>query len=148
MTTPIGIDQGIPYAMLLSCAPSFLGYRKLPPHQSGLPTEYTEENVKLWENFLDQTYRVGDNKKLHDMINDWLKETKSPVNLDDYYHHNCPSPYFNINNYPKALDYEIPGKVELPGEWHKIQSASRQLLMLKLPLSLQINKLLNPCLLF
>ena len=84
--------------------------------------------MALWEDFLDKSYRKGDNKKLHDMINDWLKETKSPVNLDDYYHHNCPSPYFNINNYPKALDYEIPGKVELPGEWYKIQSASRQLL--------------------
>ena len=42
-------------------------------------------------------------------------------------HHNCPSPYFNINNYPAALDYEIPGKVELPGQWLKIQSASRNL---------------------
>lgn len=33
MTTPVGIDQGIPYAMLLSCGPTFLGYHKLPPHQ-------------------------------------------------------------------------------------------------------------------
>lgn len=25
MTTPIGIDQGIPYAFLMSCAPTYLG---------------------------------------------------------------------------------------------------------------------------
>ena len=96
MTCPIGIEQGIPYAMLLSCAPTFLGFRKLPPHQSGLPTEYTPENERLWETFVDQTYRAGESKILHDQLNDWLKETNSPVNLDDYYYILAPSPFFNI----------------------------------------------------
>ena len=82
--------------MLLSCAPTFLNYHKLPPNQSGLPTEYTEENVKLWEAFLDKTYRVGENKRLHDELNVWLKETNSPVNLDDWIGALCPSPHFNI----------------------------------------------------
>lgn len=104
---------------------AFIGYHKLPPHQSGLPTEYNPENVKLWEDFINKTYRSGTNKALNDSINQWLKETNSPVNLDDgWYHHNCPSPYINFYNYPDPVDYVIPGKVELPGNWMKIQSAS------------------------
>lgn len=125
MTTPIGIDQGIPHALLLSMAPTYLGYEKLPPHQSGLPTEYTAENLTLWNDFLKQTWLQGKSKEVHDELNEWLKETKCPGNLDDFYHTLVPSKYFNILNYPKVVDYEIPQKVELPGRWLKIQSASR-----------------------
>lgn len=73
----------------------------------------------MWNDFLDKTYRTGKNKELHDLLNTWLKETNSPVNLDAYYHHNCPSPFFNIYNYPNVIDYDA----ELPGTWLKIQSA-------------------------
>ena len=125
MTTPIGLDLGIPNALLLSPAPTYLGYRKLPPNQSGLPTEYTDANVLLWEDFLKKTWLQGPSREIHDLLNVWLKETNSQVNLDDYYHTLCPSNCFNIYNYPKVVDYQIPGKVELPGEWLSIQSASR-----------------------
>lgn len=75
--------------------------------------------MELWNNFLNKTYRIGKNYELHNLLNKWLKDTNSPVNLDDYYHHNCPSPYFNIYNYPKEIDYDV----DLPGTWLKIQSA-------------------------
>lgn len=33
--------------------------------------------------FLNKTWRVGKNKELHDLINQWLKEKNCPVNLGD-----------------------------------------------------------------
>ena len=127
MTTPIGIDQGYPHCLLLSPAPTYLGYEKLPPHQSGLPTEYTPKNVELWNDFLKKTWLQGKSKEIHDLLNDWLKAMNSPAKLDNWYHTLCPSEYFNIYNYPAVIDYQIPGQVELPGEWLRLQSASKLL---------------------
>lgn len=113
ISTPIGVDLGIPHALLLSCAPTYLGYHKLPANQSGLPTEYTEENVKKWESFIDKTYRIGENKRLHDELNEWLKEKNCPANLDDWPGTLCPSPHFNIYKWLSTILSSIEFKFNL-----------------------------------
>ena len=47
--TPVGQDQGIPWANFFSCAINFVGLKGMPPPQSGLPTEWNAQNEKQWE---------------------------------------------------------------------------------------------------
>uniref|UniRef100_A0AAN0N7Z6 UDP-glycosyltransferase n=1 Tax=Polyphagotarsonemus latus TaxID=1204166 RepID=A0AAN0N7Z6_9ACAR len=118
---PLGVDQGIPYANLLSSAITYFGHDQLPPPQSSLPSEYTPENLKLWKEFIDATYKVGNFKELKDKINEKLKLHNCP-NLDDKYFLYKESKYLNIYNYPKFLDYENEN-IKYPGPWFRIQSS-------------------------
>lgn len=71
--TPVGQDQGIPWANFFSCALNFVGLKGMPPPQSGLPTEWSPENEKLWEDFIDRAYRTGPWKTLRDKCSEFLK---------------------------------------------------------------------------
>lgn len=57
MTIPTGINLGIPYMVILSAAPTFIGHHQLPPPRSGLNGDYTEENIKKWNQFIEDAYR-------------------------------------------------------------------------------------------
>jgi len=103
---PTGKDRGIPWANLFSAALNYVGYEKFPPPQSGLPTEYTPENVKLWQDFIDRALRVGPFKQLIDNVNNFMKE-KGLKGLEDqnrYFVYEF-SEYLNIYGYPQELDY-------------------------------------------
>lgn len=115
-TVPTGIDQGIPYANLFSAAMNYIGLEKMPPPQSGLPTKYTEENSKLWEDFINRAYRNGPWAELKKKVSDFLKSKNVP-DLDDHYFIYKPSPYLNIYGYPKELDYTEDPNIKLPGTW-------------------------------
>lgn len=65
------------------------------PPESGLPTENTEENRKLWNDFIDKAYRSSPFKEVKDRVSNFLKE-KNCEDLDDHYFILKPSPYLNI----------------------------------------------------
>lgn len=82
-----------------------------------MPGDYTSENVKLWNFFIEQALKHEDYLKFLDEANKWLKETKSPVNLDGRYYAQAPSPYLSVFNLPKELEYE-----RMDGNWVRIDS--------------------------
>lgn len=57
-----------------------------------------------------------------DNLNKWMKEENSPINFDDKYFYTSPSPYLNVYNYPKELDY-VSDTIKLPGNFVRIDSA-------------------------
>ena len=61
--------------------------------------------MKLWNEFIEKALKHEDYLKFMDEANRWLKETKSPVNLDGRYYAQAPSPYLNIYNYPKGRQF-------------------------------------------
>ena len=77
---------------------------------------FKTENVKLWNDFIDQAYRTGPFKELKDKVNRFLKE-KGVDGLDDTYFNYKFSPYLNIYCYPKELDYQEERDRQLPGNW-------------------------------
>lgn len=117
LSTPVGVDQGIPYALLQTCSPTFFGSGDLPPPMSDLPSEPTMENRKLWSEFFDQAHLLR-HCDLKVKFNNWLKAHRCP-NLDERMYYLVESPYLNIQLYPEPLDYDV----ELPGKWVKLQSA-------------------------
>lgn len=139
MASPVGIDQGILSVQILSCGPALFGDERLPPPRvgnnkptnndhitnrclpllkSGLPGDYTEENVKLWKNFIEKTLKNEDYLKFLKETNDWMKETKCPVNIDGRYYCNTPSCYLNVYNWPLELDY-----ANMEGNWVRMGSS-------------------------
>lgn len=54
--------------------------------------------------------------------NNNLKQKKAPVNFDGRYMYYAPSPFLNVYNYPKELDYTTD-QVKMPGNWIRIDSA-------------------------
>lgn len=54
--------------------------------------------------------------------NKWLKDEKCPVNFDDKYIYYASSPFLNVYNYPKELDYQTE-TVRMPGHWVRCDSA-------------------------
>ena len=74
--------------------------------------------MKLWNDFIERALKHEDYLKFLDEVNRWLKETKSPVNLDGRYYAQAPSPYLSVYNCPKELDYE-----KMNGNWVRIDSS-------------------------
>lgn len=124
MTTPIGQDLGCPWGLIMSSAPTYFGHWQLPPPISGLPGNFTPENVTKWESFIDETYRGPHLRPLLNELNLWLKQRNCP-NLDGHYSFYTPSPFLNIYNYPQELDYQT-SMVRLPGHWARLESAVQQ----------------------
>uniref|UniRef100_A0AAN0LH83 UDP-glycosyltransferase n=1 Tax=Polyphagotarsonemus latus TaxID=1204166 RepID=A0AAN0LH83_9ACAR len=120
VSTPLGIDRNIPYAMLLTSSPTFFGHEFLPPPMSDLPSEPTLENIKIWEKFFEEAYLL-EHFDMKERINFWLKQRNCP-NLDERNFYLVESPYLNISLYPKEIDYN-PNLVKLPGKWLKLDSA-------------------------
>ena len=52
--------------------------------------------------------------------NHWLIETDSPVRLDGRYMAYAPSPYLNVYNFPKELDY-----AQMQGNWVRADSVGK-----------------------
>lgn len=67
-----------------------------------MPGDYTPENVKLWEDFIEKALKHEDYLNFLNEVNQWLKDTKSPVNLDGRHYAQAPSPYLSVYNYPKG----------------------------------------------
>lgn len=133
ISTPVAIDQNIPYAKLFTCSPTFFGSDNLPPPMSDLPTEPTIENRKLWSGFFDKNHLLA-HCDLKKKFNEWLKKNNCP-NLDERMYYIVESPYLNIQLYPEPLDY----KIEFPGKWLQLHSVISEL-----PKPLEIpNKLQN-----
>ena len=93
MTLPTGINLGIPYVVILSAAPTFFGHFQLPPPRSGLDGEYTEENRKKWNQFIEDAYRDEKFLKFMKELNSYLKQENAPVNLDGKYMYYASSPW-------------------------------------------------------
>lgn len=117
ISTPLGIDQNIPYALLQTCSPTFFGSEFLPPPLSDCPSEPTLENRQKWSEFFDQAHLLR-HCELKAKFNNWLKAHRCP-NLDERMFYLVESPYFNIQLYPRELDYDV----ELPGKWLKMSSS-------------------------
>jgi hypothetical protein len=119
---PYGKEEGIPWVNLFSAAMNFTaGHPKMPPPQSGLPTEYNPENARKWQEFIDKAYKGGPYKEFKDQVSNFLKEHNCP-SIDGEYNFNEISPYLNIYCYPKELDYQEENDIKLPGNWVRIES--------------------------
>ena len=144
--------SGIPWANFFSCAINFVGLKGMPPPQSGLPTEWTPENEKLWEgelitsmsyiltlycsasnlststDFIDRAYRQGPWREIRDKCSEFLKSKGAEGIPDDFYMCYKPSPHLNIYGYPKELDYLDEPNFEFPkpGAWLRIDTPVMQ----------------------
>ena len=88
--------------------------------QSILPGDLTEENKQLWTKFIEKAISHEDYLKFMKEANDWLRETNSPVRLDGRYVAYTPSPYLNVYNFPKELDY-----AKMQGNWVRMDSVGK-----------------------
>ena len=92
--------------------------------QSILPGDLTEENKKRWAEFIEKAISHDDYLKFMKEANDWLIETDSPVRLDGRYVAYTPSPYLNVYNFPKELDY-----AKMQGNWVRMDSVGKLLII-------------------
>lgn len=88
--------------------------------KSGLPGDYTEENVRLWKEFIEKAFKNEDYLRFLKETNEWMKETKCPVNIDGKYYCNTPSCYLNVCNYPQEL---MEGYAPMEGRWVRMDSS-------------------------
>lgn len=115
------MNKGIPWVNLFSAALNYIGYPKLPPPQSGLPTDLTPDNTKLWEEFVDKAYRTGPYKELKDGVSKFLRDN-GVDDIEEQYFVFKFSPYLNIYGYPKELDYFEEADRKAPGNWLRIET--------------------------